>query len=177
MPKGATTGERVRRHPVLWSSLGSLLLVAMLGLTLGKVFRDENAHLATHLTLAVPAWILLVSGLRFWPPPRADRYSHIARNGLLIAIAFLATGSSLEALGAIGEEEMLGIPLLAGFHPVGVVIGAAGLASAFSAVGVNLLVWGAARAGKLKAGWMPYAMGVAGFGGIAFILGAFVFGY
>lgn len=56
-------------------------------------------------------------------------------------------------------------------------IGAAGLAFGFSAVGVNLLVWAAVRAGKLEAVWMPYAMGVASFGGIAFILGAFVFGY
>lgn len=72
---------------------------------------------------------------------------------------------------------MLGIPVLAGFHPVGAAIGGAGVALALSAVGVNLLVWGAARAGKLNAAWMPYAMGLAGFGGIAFILGAFVFGY
>lgn len=169
--------DGLQRHPVLWSSVGSLLLAAMLGLTLSNVFRDEQAHLAAHLTVGVPAWLLVASGLRFWPHPRPDRYSRIARHGLLIAIAVLATGSSFEAVGAIGYEEMLGIPLLAGFHPVGVVIGAAGVASAFSAVGVNLLVWGAARAGMLTAAWMPYAMGLAGFGGIAFILGAFVFGY
>ncbi len=169
--------DGIRGHPVLWSFVGAVLLAAMLGLTLGNAFGDEEAHLIAHLTLGVPAWLLLAAGLRFWPPPRADRYSRIARHGLLIAIAVMATGSSLEAVGAIGDEEMLGIPLLAGFHPVGVVVGAAGLALALSAVLVNLLVWGAARAGKLKAGWLPYTMGLAGFGGIAFILGAFVFGY
>ncbi len=169
--------DGIRGHPVFWSVVGALLLAVLLGLTLGNVFRDEEAHLASHLTVGVPAWLLLTAGLRFWPPPRTDPYSRIARHGLLIAIAVLATGSSLEAVGAIGDEELLGLAFLASFHPVGVVIGAAGLALAFSAVGVNLLVWGAARAGKLKAGWMPYAMGLAGFGGIAFILGAFVFGY
>lgn len=170
-------GEGVRRHPVLWSCVGSVLLAAVLGLTLGKVFRDEEAHLASHLTLAVPAWLLFASSLRLWPPPRTDRYSRIARYGLLIAIAASATGASLEAVGAIGFEDMLGIPVLAGFHPVGVAIGGAGMALALSAVGVNLIVWGAARAGKLKAVWMPYAMAVAGVGGLAFILGALVFGY
>lgn len=123
--------EGLRRHPAPWSSVGSLLLAAMLGFTLGNVFQDEKAYLAAHLTVGVPAWLLLASGLRFWPQPRTDRYSRIARHGLLIAIAVLATGSSFEAVGAIGYEEMLGIPLLAGFHPVGVVIGAAGLALAF----------------------------------------------
>lgn len=142
---------------------------------MGNVFRDEDAHLAAHLTMGVPAWLLLAAGLRFWPSPRTDRYSGIARHGLLIAIGVLASGSSLEAVGALGE--MLAIPFLAGFHPVGVAIGAAGLALAFSAIGVNLLVWVAARTGKLDAVWMPHAMGLAGFGGIAFILGAFVFGY
>lgn len=169
--------DGLRRHPVLWSSAGSLLLAAMLGLTLGNVVRDEQAHLAIHLTLAVPAWLLLASALRFWPHPRTDRYSRIARYGLLIAIAVLATGASLEAVGAIGFEEMLGIPILAAFHPVGAVIGGAGMALALSAVGVNVLVWGAARAGKLTAEWMPYAIGLAAVGGIAFIVGAFVFGY
>lgn len=169
--------DRLRRHPVLWSFVGAFLLAAVLGLMLGSVFVDEKAHLAAHLTLGVPAWLLLGSGLRFWPHLRADRYSRIARHGLLIAIAVLAAGSSFEAIGAIGYEEMLGIPLLAGFHPVGVVIGAAGVALALSALGVNLLVWGTARAGKIEAVWMPYAMGLFGFGGIAFVLGAFVFGY
>lgn len=177
MQSSASIGERLQRHPVLWSSVGALLLAVMLGLTLGNVFRDENAHLASHLTVGVPAWLLLAAGLRFWPQPRSDRYSRIARHGLLIAIAVLATGSSLEAVGAIGYEEMLGIPFLEGFHPVGVAFGAAGLALAFSAVGVNLLVWGAARAGMLTTAWMPYAMGLAAFGGIAFIFGGFLFGY
>lgn len=95
----------------------------------------------------------------------------------MIAIAVSATGSSVEAAGAIGYEETFGMSSLAGLHPVGVVIGAAGMAFALSAVGVNLLVWGAARAGKLQAAWMPYAMGLVGLGGIAFLLGAFVFGY
>lgn len=169
--------DGLRGHSILWSFAGALLLAAMLGLTLGNAFGDEEAHLIAHLTLGVPAWFLLAAGLRFWPNPRTDRYSRIARHGLLIAIALLAMGSSVEAVGAIGDEEMLGISLLAGFHPVGVVIGAAGIALALSAVGANLLVWGTARAGKLEAVWMPYAMGLIGFGGMAFILGAFVFGY
>lgn len=95
----AVAGQWVGRHAVLLSLLGSLLLAAMLGLTLGNVFRDEKAHLATHLAVAVPAWLLLLSGLRFWPPSRTDRYSRIARHGLLIAIAVLAAGSPLKLSG------------------------------------------------------------------------------
>lgn len=170
-------GDGLRRHPVLWSFVGSLILAAMLGLTLGNVFRDDEAHLAGHLTLGVPAWLLFATLLRFWPRPHADRYSRIGRYGFLAAIAVLATGASFEAVGAVGYDEMLGSPLLAGFHPLGVVIGAVGIALTFSAVGVNLLVWGAARGGKLDAVWLPYATGVVGFGGVAFILGGFVFDY
>lgn len=169
--------DGLRRHPVLWSFGGSLLFAIVLGLTMGKLFGEEEAHLAAHLTLGVPAWLLLISGLRLWPSPRTDSCSRIARYGLLIAIGLVAMGASLEAIGAIGSEEMLGVSLLAGFHPVGVVIGAIGVASTLSAVGVNLLVWATARAGKLKATWMPYAMGVFGLGGMAFVLGAFVFGH
>lgn len=164
-------------HPILWSFVGAVLLAAMLGLTLGNAFGDEAAHLISHLSLGLPAWLLLVVGLRYWPAPHADRYCRVARYGISIAIALLAIGASLEAVGAIGDEEMLGISSLAGFHPVGVVIGAAGVAVALSAVGVNILVWATARTGKLDAAWMPYAMGLVSFGGMAFILGAVVFGY
>lgn len=171
------TSDWFGRHPVFWSYVGAFGLAALLGLTLGNVFRDEGAHLSSHLTLGVPAWLLFASGLRFWPRPRTDRYSRTVRHGLLIAIAVLATGASFEAVGALGSEEMVGIAWLSGFHPAGAVIGAAGIALALSAVGLNILVWSIARAGKLQAAWMPYAMGLVGFAGIAFIIGAFVFDY
>ena len=160
----------MRRSPVLSSLAVCLLLGATLTTATLVVPLSENVeHAAGHVSLALPALLLLTSVLRWWPPAGPHLATRVARATFVAGLAIGGLGLVAEAIGAFADD-------LSTFHDIGVAVWPIGfilfLAGAITSAGAGLAQRHGANPKLVSGSVIVAVVAVA-----AFVVGALIFGY
>lgn len=170
----------MKRHQVALSIVVCGLLAATLTTVAFVLPLSGNIeHAVGHLSLAVPLLLLLTWGLLRWPPAGPEIAARLARGTLFAGLAIAGLGLVTEAVGAFGyaADQVTEANDLSVLHDIGVALWPLGLmafmAGAVMSGGVGL----ARRRGAASSGIVAGSVVIALVAVVAFIAGAFIFGY